>query len=223
MPWPSLTPLILTLKLGLWTTLLLFICGVPLAYWLVHGRSFLRLPCRIMVNLPLVLPPIVLGFYLLLLFSPTGTIGCFLEDYFHIRFAFSFAGLVLGSMLFSLPFMLNPMMAGLESLPPSLLEAAYVLGRSRTATLLRVLLPAIRPSLLSALMMTFAHTIGEFGLVLMIGGKIEGITRVASIAVYDEVESFNYRAAHFYSAILLIVSFLLLYLMFLINRRSRTF
>jgi molybdate transport system permease protein len=130
-------------------------------------------------------------------------------------------GLVIGSMIFSLPFMVNPIKAGFQSLPKSLSEASYTLGKSKTETLLRVLLPNVRPSILSAAVMTFAHTVGEFGVVLMVGGNIPGVTRLASIAIYGEVETLNYSAAHFYSFILLITSFSVLSILYLANKKVR--
>ena len=127
-----------------------------------------------LVNLPLVLPPVVVGFYLLLLFNPSAPLGHFLQHVFHLRLVFTFEGLVVGSALFNVPFMVNPVLSGLESLPRSLCEASFVLGKGRWTTFWRVLLPSIRPSILTGLILTFAHTIGEFGMVLMIGGKIPG-------------------------------------------------
>jgi molybdate transport system permease protein len=167
-----------------------------------------------------VLPPSVLGFYLLVVFSPSSPVGAALLNMFGLRLVFSFEGLVVASVLFNLPFMLNPILAGFESLPNGLLEASYVLGKSRMTTLLRVILPNVRPSLLAGLVLTFAHTIGEFGVVLMIGGKIPGVTRVASLAVYDEVEALNYGAANFYAMVLLAVSFVVLALLFAFNKRA---
>lgn len=140
-------------------------------------------------------------------------------DYLHIRLVFSFSGLVIGSVIFGLPFMVNAVLAGFESLPSSLAEASRVLGKSEGRTLFKVLLPNIKPALFTGLALTFAHTMGEFGVVLMIGGKIPGVTRVASMAVYDEVEAMNYATAHFYAGVLFAVSFVFLLLLFLINRR----
>lgn len=135
------------------------------------------------------------------------------------KLAFSFTGLVIGSIIFSLPFMVQPIQAGLQALPVGLSEAAYTLGQTKWQTLWRVLLPNIKPALLTGFVLSFAHTIGEFGVVLMIGGNIPGLTKVASIAIYDEVESLNYAAAHFYSAVLVIVSFVVLLLVYLARRR----
>ena len=212
-------PLWLTLRLSLITTALLFLLCVPLAWWLAVTRSWWRHPVRALVNMPLVLPPTVLGFYLLLLFSPEGFPGALLRNSFGITLAFSFTGLVIGSLVFSLPFMVNPIVSGLENLPKSLSEESKMLGATPVQTLLRVLLPEIKPSLFAGIVLTFAHTVGEFGVALMVGGKIPGKTLIASMAVYDEVESLNYGAAHAYSAVLCLLSFATLMAMMTWNRR----
>ena len=152
--------------------------------------------------MPLVLPPTVIGFYLLIVFSPKYFLGHFLESIFGVRVVFSFTGLVIGSVLFSLPFMVNPIKAGLQNFPCALMEASYCLGKSPWETLRRVILPNIKPALLTGIVMAFAHTIGEFGVVLMIGGNIPGETRLASIAIYNEVEALNYDTAGLYALIL---------------------
>ncbi|MEO1712426.1 MAG: molybdate ABC transporter permease subunit, partial [Bacteroidota bacterium] len=163
------------------------------------------------------LPPTVLGFYFLLAFSPNNVFGAWLDEWLGIQLVFSFTGLVLASVLYSLPFMVHPIQAGLSGLSPSLREAAYVLGKSRWQTLRLVLLPNIKPALLSGVVLSFAHTIGEFGVVLMIGGNIPGQTRVASIAIYDEVETLNYAVANFYSGVLFALTFAILLLVYLTN------
>ncbi len=212
-------PLLLTLQLAAVTTTVLIVIGIPLAAWIAHSHSRLKPLIETLVSLPLVLPPSVLGFYLLLLFTPQHAVGAVLRDHFNLSLVFSFPGLVIGSVLFSLPFMVQPVQSGLQSLPPSLAEAAYTLGKSRAYTTLFVLLPNIRPALLAGIVLSFAHTIGEFGVVLMIGGNIPGVTRVASIAIYDEVESLNYSAAHFHAAILLLLSFTVLFTVYTLNKR----
>jgi len=217
----DLWPILLTLKIACIVTIALLAIGIPLAYWLAFTERRFKPLIEIMVSMPLVLPPTVLGFYILLTFSPTSFLGRFLESWFNIRVVFTFLGLVIGSMIFSLPFMVNPIKAGFQSLPKSLSEASYTLGKSKTETLLRVLLPNVRPSILSAAVMTFAHTVGEFGVVLMVGGNIPGVTRLASIAIYGEVETLNYSAAHFYSFILLITSFSVLSILYLANKKVR--
>ena len=206
----DLAPLWLTLRLALLTTVLLLIVAIPLSYWLAYSRFRLKAVVESLVSLPLVLPPTVLGFYLLLAFSPEHGPGRFLNQHFNIRLAFTFPGLVIASLLYSLPFMVHPIRSGFRSLPPSLKEAAYTLGKSRWETLLRVLLPNIRPSLLTGVVLAFAHTLGEFGVVLMVGGNIPNETRVVSIAMYDEVQSLNYHNANVYAGILLAFSFLIL-------------
>ena len=215
----DLQPLWLTLKLAAITTFLLLLVGVPSAWWLANTRSRLKPVAEAIISLPIVLPPSVLGFYLLLAFSPTSFPGRFFNNVLNLPLVFSFTGLVVGSIIYSLPFMVQPLQAGLESLPNSLTEASYTLGRNKTDTLFRVLLPNIRPALLTGTVLSFAHTIGEFGLVLMIGGNIPGETRVVSIAIYHEVESLNYGSAHIYSLILLVLSFFILLTVYLVNKR----
>lgn len=211
------SPIILTAKLALVTTIILLIVSIPLAYWLAHSKSRIKPVVETLVSMPLVLPPTVLGFYLLMTFSPGNTFGSWLQDWFGIRLIFSFSGLVIGSVIYSLPFMVNPIQSGLASLPASLTEASYVLGKSKIKTLFSVLLPNIKPSLLTGIVLAFAHTVGEFGVVLMIGGNIPEKTKVVSIAIYDEVEALNYSNAHTYSLILVIITFIVLLSVYLIN------
>jgi molybdate transport system permease protein len=168
--------------------------------------------------MPLVLPPSVLGFYLLLAFSPQHGVGKWLQQAFNIQFVFSFQGLVLASVIYSMPFMIGPIKSALQQLPPSLSQASYSLGKTRWQTFVKVLLPNIKPSLLTAVVLTFAHTLGEFGVVLMIGGNIPNVTRVASIAVYDSVEQMDYGAANTYSLILFAITFLLVISVFVFNK-----
>ncbi|WP_298309752.1 molybdate ABC transporter permease subunit [uncultured Aquimarina sp.] len=211
------SPIILTAKLALVTTMILLIVSIPLAYWLAHSKSRIKPVVETLVSMPLVLPPTVLGFYLLMTFSPGNAFGSWLQDWFGIRLIFSFSGLVIGSVIYSLPFMVNPIQSGLASLPASLTEASYVLGKSKIKTLFSVLLPNIKPSLLTGIVLAFAHTVGEFGVVLMIGGNIPEKTKVVSIAIYDEVEALNYSNAHTYSLILVIITFIVLLSVYLIN------
>ncbi len=217
----DITPLILTLKLALVTTFILVVIGIPLAYWLAFSPRSWKFLVEPLVSLPLVLPPTVLGFYILLLFSPQYALGNFLETHFDVRVVFTFFGLVIGSVLFSLPFMVNPLKAGFESIPRVLIDASETLGKSRRETLWRVILPSVKPSLLTGIIMSFAHTIGEFGVVLMIGGNIPDKTRVASIAIFNEVEALNYSNAHMYSLIIIIISFVLLTGLYAVNRSSK--
>jgi molybdate transport system permease protein len=212
-------PLLLTFKLAAVTTLILAVIGIPFAWWLSTTRTRFKPALEALVSMPLVLPPSVLGFYLLLAFSPNNTFGKFVDQWFGVRLAFSFEGLVIASVLFSLPFMVHPVQSGFQNLPASLSEAAYTLGKSRLVTFLRVLLPNIKPSLLAGTVLAFAHTIGEFGVVLMIGGNLPGETRVASIAIYDEVESLNYATANFYAMVLFAVCFAILLTVYVFNKK----
>ena len=170
--------------------------------------------------MPLVLPPTVLGFYFLIAFSPENAFGNWLDTYLGIRLIFSFEGLIIGSIIYSLPFMVHPIQAGFSSIPKNLIEAAQVLGKSKFTTLVRVLLPSIKSSVITGIVLSFAHTIGEFGVVLMIGGNIPNKTKVASIAIYDEVESLNYTVANSYSLILFAISFIILLMVYLLNNKS---
>ncbi len=213
-------PFWLTFRLATVTTTLLLLLGVPVAGWLALSRFRLKPLVEAVVSLPLVLPPSVLGFYWLMVFSPVQGPGRWLNEH-GVRLLFSFEGLVVASLVYSLPFMVHPVQAGLENLPVSWREAAYTLGRSRVNVLWRVLLPNCKPALLTGIVLTFAHTIGEFGLVLMIGGNLPGQTRVASIAIYDAVESLQYDTAHVYSAVLLLISLAILLVVYSVNRRFR--
>ena len=212
-------PLWLTLKLAFVTTFILLIVSIPLAWWLAYKKNNFKTVIEAVVSMPLVLPPSVIGFYLLLAFSPSHAFGKLLQDYFDIRLAFSFPGLVIASVIYSLPFMVHPVHSGFTSLSPNLREASYSLGKTKWQTLFHVLLPNIKSSLLSGIVLTFAHTIGEFGVVLMIGGNIPGQTKVASIAIYDEVETMNYDSANIYALILFITAFIVLLTLYLVNRR----
>jgi molybdate transport system permease protein len=200
----------LTLALATCTTALLLVLGLPLAYALAHGRSRLKPLFEAVVSLPLVLPPTVIGFYLLLAFSDSTALGRFLTDTLGLSLNFTFGGILAGSLVYSLPFMVQPLQAGFQQVPRALSEAAYTLGKSRLTTIWRVLLPNMKPALLNGAVLTFAHTLGEFGVVLMIGGSLPGRTRVASIAIYDEVQSLHYAQANAYALTLLGVAFAIL-------------
>ena len=212
-------PLYLTFKLAALTTLLLFGLALPLAYWLAYSRFRGKVLVEAVIGMPLVLPPSVLGFYLLLAFSPNHFFGGWIEQAFGLRLVFSFPGLVVASVIYSLPFMVYPMQAGLQALPVSLREASYTLGKSAWTTFFKVLLPNAKSAILTAIVLTFAHTIGEFGVVLMIGGNIPGVTRVASVAIYNEVEALNYAAANQYALVLFVVTFAILLLVYSVNNR----
>jgi len=204
----DLTPFILSFKLAGITTLILFIISLPLAWYLSQSRSKIKPFIEAFTALPIVLPPSVLGFYILIAFS-------------YIDLNFSFNGLVIASCFYSMPFMVQPLQGGFESLNKNMLEASYIAGKSKLVTLFRVALPNIKPALLTALIITFAHTVGEFGVVLMIGGSIEGETKVASIAIYEMVDMMDYKSAHIYSAIMLIISFLVLISVYIFNHKQK--
>jgi molybdate transport system permease protein len=216
--WQSLG---LTLELAVCTTLLLGLLGLPLAHWLNTTRSRFAPVLETLVALPVVLPPTVIGFYLLAAFSPLRPAGEWWMRVFGAPLAFSFSGLVAGSVIYSLPFAVQPFQAALRSVPSELLDAGRTLGAAPHRVWLRLHLPLARRGLLAGLMLGFAHTLGEFGVVLMIGGSIPGKTRVASIALYDEVQKLNYPLAHAYAAVLLIISFFLLLTVNLLQRRAR--
>ncbi|HCO82072.1 MAG TPA: molybdate ABC transporter permease subunit [Arenibacter sp.] len=210
-------PLVLTFKLAVVTTAILFVVSIPIASWLSSTKSKIRPVLETLVSMPLVLPPTVLGFYMLVAFSPENAFGNWLNEWLGIKLIFSFGGLVVASVIYSLPFMVQPIQAGLSSLPSTLKEASYTMGKSKITTLLKISLPNIKPSLLTGVVLSFAHTVGEFGVVLMIGGNMPGKTKVASIAIYDEVEALNYAAANNYSLILFSVTFVILLLVYLTN------
>lgn len=212
-------PLWLSFQLATLTTMILFVIGLPIAYVLAFSQSRFKPFWEALLSMPLVLPPSVLGFYLLLTFSPQSGFGAWLLTNFDLRLSFTFLGILLGSIIFSLPFMVQALQTGLQNLPTDLRDAAYTLGQTKVQTLFKVLLPNMKSSILSGIVLSFAHTVGEFGVVLMIGGNIPGVTKVASIAIYDEVESLQYGAAHFYSLVLVVLSFLILTMVYIGKRR----
>jgi molybdate transport system permease protein len=209
----------LTVRLATLTTLILLVISVPLGYWLAYGKAPWKLLVEAAVALPLVLPPTVLGFYLLVMMGPRTTVGRALSVLFGHTLAFSFAGLVVGSVLFSLPFAVQPMISGFRAVDRDILEAAELLSPHPGRILLRILLPLIRPSLLTAAVLAFTHTVGEFGVVLMIGGGIPGVTRTLSISIYDQVQDFAYAQANHTALLLLSLSFLALLIIY--GRRGR--
>jgi molybdate transport system permease protein len=211
--------MLLTFKLAITTTIILFIIGVPIALWISTTKLKIKPIIETIVSMPLVLPPTVIGFYLLIFLGPNSAIGGFVETYFDTRLVLSYEGILIGSVIFSFPFMIHPLQSGLQSLPKSLVEASYTLGKSKFQTLLHVQLPNIRSSLLTGLVLTFAHTVGEFGVVLMIGGNIPGQTRVASLAIYDEVEGLNYDVANQYALTLFAISFFVLLIVYSVNKK----
>ncbi len=215
----DIAPLLLTMRLATVTTVILYLLGLPVAWFLSQTRVRLKPVLEALFALPLVLPPSVLGFYFLLAFSRQGWLGSLWEELFGHQLAFSFEGLVLGSVIFSLPFMVHPLQAGFNAVPRNLIEASYSLGKSKTLTMLKVILPSMKSSLLTGGVLAFAHTVGEFGVVLMIGGSIDNETKVASIAIYDLVESLDYQSAHIYAAILFVFSFAILMAVYLVNKK----
>jgi len=215
------TPFYLSFKLAFIVTLILFIIGVPYAWFLSNTKSKIKPFLETITALPIVLPPSVLGFYLLVFLAPDSFIGRVVNELFGIKLVFSFEGLIVASIIYSFPFMIQPLQSGFESINKSIIEASYVSGKGKIETLFKVILPNIKPSILTAIVITFAHTIGEFGVVLMVGGSIPGKTEVASVAIYDYVENLEYHKAHIYSFILLIISFLVLFAVYYINHRQK--
>ena len=214
------TPFILSFKLAFITTIILFFICIPIAWKLSQTKSKLKPFFETVFALPIVLPPTVLGFYLLVLFSKNSFLGQFL-DKFDISLVFSFSGLVIASCIYSFPFMLQPIQSGFESINKNIIEASYLAGKSTLTTILKIAIPNIKPSLISAIIITFAHTVGEFGVVLMIGGSIPNETKVASVAIYEMVEIMDYDSAWIYSLILLGFSFFVLITVYFINNRFR--
>lgn len=214
-------PFYVSLKLAFVTTLILFFISLPIAWLQSQTSSKLKPLIQTLTTLPLVLPPSVMGFYLLVLFSKNSFVGKFLYETLGIELVFSFAGLVVASCIYSLPFMVAPLQSGFESLNKNMLEASYLSGKSKIQTLFQIAIPNIKPSLLSAIIITFAHTIGEFGIVLMIGGSIPNETKVASVAIYEFVEILDFSSAHIYSFIMLLISFLVLFSVYFTNQRQK--
>jgi len=212
------TPFLLSFKLAAITTIILFIIALPLSWWLSETKSRSKPFIEAIVSLPIVLPPSVLGFYILVVLSPNSYIGAFFEDIFGVKLVFNFTSLVIASCFYSFPFMVQPLQSGFESLNKNILEASYLAGKSRLESVFRVVLPNMKPALISAWIITFAHTVGEFGVVLMVGGSIPSETKVASVAIYEYVEILDYSSAHIYSALMLVMSFIVLLGVYTFNR-----
>ena len=212
-------PLWLTLQLAGVTVVVLLLVGTPLAWWLAFTRSRFRTMVEAVVALPLVLPPTVLGFYLLVALGPHGLIGGPWKDLTGSALSFTFTGLVIASTLYSLPFVVQPLHGAFEAVGKKPLEAAWSLGASKLDAFFTVASPMAVRGYLSAVVLGFAHTLGEFGVVLMVGGNIPGVTKVLSIAIYDHVEVLDYTQAHVLSAVLLLFSFLILAIVYTVNRR----
>lgn len=215
-------PLWLSAQLALVTTLVLLLVGTPIAWWLSQTGSRWKPLVQAVVAMPIVLPPTVLGFYLLILLGPNGAIGGWWVKLTGSALTFSFTGLVIASCIYSLPFAVQPMQTAFESLPRRMLERAWTLGASRIDAFFSIAVPLSIRGFVSAAVLAFAHTLGEFGVVLMVGGNIPGETRVVSIAIYDHVETLNYAAAHRLSLLLLAFAFVVLFATFAWNRRRST-
>lgn len=209
--------IVLTLKLASIVTVLLLIIGTPIAWWLAKTKSKLKAPISAIVALPLVLPPTVLGFYLLLAMGPDGFLGEFFEVIGFDSLAFTFRGLVFASVLYSLPFVVQPIQNAIEAIGDRPLEVALTLGASPLDAFFSVVIPLARPGFVTAAVLGFAHTVGEFGVILMIGGNIPGETRVVSVQIYEHVESLSYASAHSLSAIMIIFSFTVLLLLYFLK------
>lgn len=215
-----LETLYLTGKLAVCSTVVLFVLSLPIAYLLAFRRFFGRAMIEALISMPMVLPPTVLGFYLLMAYSPNSLFGGAWVRIFGSGLAFSFEGILIASVLFGLPFMVQPLQSGFMAIPQNLSLAAQTLGKSKFNIFFKILLPNMVPSIVSAVALTFARTIGEFGIIMMVGGNMPSETRVASIAIYDEVQALNFDAANQYSLILFVVSLVMLTLIQTFNKRE---
>ncbi|WP_180322971.1 molybdate ABC transporter permease subunit [Marinobacter piscensis] len=215
-------PVWLTLKLAGLTTIVLLVVGTPIAWWLARSRHWIRQPLAAIVALPLVLPPTVLGFYLLILLGPKGVVGQLTEQLGLGLLPFTFEGLVIASVIYSLPFTVQPLQNAFGTINEQLLEVASTLRASPRDRFFSIVIPLARPGFLTASVLTFAHTIGEFGVVLMIGGNIPGETKVLSVAIYDHVESLEYTQAHWLSAGMVVFSFAVLVTLYSLNGRLQS-
>ncbi|MBE9568224.1 MAG: molybdate ABC transporter permease subunit [Proteobacteria bacterium] len=219
--FPDLAPLILTAKLAALTTVILLLLGTPVAWWLANSRSRFKPVIEAIVALPIVLPPTVLGFYLLVILSPQGAIGSWWVEVTGQSLTFSFSGLVIASVIYSFPFVVQPIQGAFETVGRNMIETAYTLGARPLDAFFTVAVPLAKRGFLTGTVLGFAHTLGEFGVVLMVGGNIPGETRVVSIAIYDHVESLEYAQAHVMSGILLAVAFLTILFMYIVNARHK--
>ncbi|MBK1873123.1 MULTISPECIES: molybdate ABC transporter permease subunit [Marinobacter] len=215
-------PVWLTLKLAGFTTAILLVVGTPIAWWLARSHHWIRQPIAAIVALPLVLPPTVLGFYLLVLMGPKGMVGQITEQLGLGLLPFTFEGLVIASVIYSLPFTVQPLQNAFASINQQLLEVASTLRASPRDQFFSIVIPLARPGFLTASVLTFAHTIGEFGVVLMIGGNIPGETKVLSVAIYDHVESLEYTQAHWLAAGMVVFSFVVLVTLYSLNGRLQS-
>jgi len=211
-------PFLVSFQLGFWVTTILVVTMFPLAWLFARSRRSWIPWVESLFSLSLVLPPTVLGFYLLIFFSPFSPVGTFLETAFGLRLVFTFPGLVFASCIAGIPFMLTALRNGILAIPEHLLEASWTLGKGKLETVWRVVLPNMRPAILAGVITTFAHTLGEFGVVLMIGGSLPGVTKVVSIAIFERAEAQDFASAHVYAAILVVVSYVGV---FMLNRLQR--
>jgi molybdate transport system permease protein len=218
MDWQALR---LSLRLAAWTSAVLLVLGLPLAAWLARSRWRWKFLVEAVVALPIVLPPTVLGFYVLVALGPRSPLGQAWLRATGSTLPFTFEGLLVASVLYSLPFAVQPFAAGLAAVDPHLVEASWSLGVSRLATFFRVQVPLARPGIITGLVLSFAHTLGEFGVVLMVGGNLPGVTRTVSIAIYDDVQALDYGGAAETSALLLGISFAVLAVTYGLQRRGR--
>jgi molybdate transport system permease protein len=218
----DLQAILLTLKLAFTVTLLLLIIGIPSAWWLARSRSKISVIVSVIVAMPLILPPTVMGFYMLIAMGPDGFIGELTQTLGMGLLPFTFTGLVIASIIYSLPFMIQPLQTVFESVPDKTLDIAATLRASPLDTFFTIVLPMSKNGILTAVVLTFAHTVGEFGVILMIGGNIPGVTQVVSVQIYDHVESMQYHSAHQLSAIMLVFSFFIL-LLLQVWKRTRFF
>ena len=219
--FPDLAPLLLTAKLAGITTLILLVVGTPIAWWLANSKTKIKPFVEAIVALPIVLPPTVLGFYLLVILSPQSSIGSWWFELTGQALTFSFSGLVIASVIYSFPFVVQPIQNAFETVGREMMEAAYTLGAKPIDAFFSVAVPLAKRGFLTGGVLGFAHTLGEFGVVLMVGGNIPGETRVVSIAIYDHVETLEYGQAHELSAILLVFAFTIMLLMYVINHRLK--
>lgn len=215
----NMEALLLSLQLATAVSAILLVVSLPLAYWLAFTSWRGKFLIESVVALPLVLPPTVLGFYALIAMGPRGALGMVWQSVFGHPLAFTFAGLVIASLLYSLPFAVQPLVTSFESLDPRLLDASAVLGASRSRVFFRIILPLAWPGVITAMVLSFAHTLGEFGVVLMVGGNLPGITRTISIDIYDRVQALDYAGAHQTALLLLLISFIVLSIVYGVNRR----
>lgn len=218
----ALNPLFISVQLAVATTSILLILATPIAALLAFRNIHFRNLIESFINLPMVLPPTVIGFYILLMLSPNSSLGYWLDKNLGIQLVFNFTGILIASVIHSFPYMLQPLKNGFQSIPSEIIEASYTLGKGKIETLIFVIIPCMRKNIITGMIMTFLHTLGEFGVVLMIGGAIPGVTRVASIALYESSEMMDYRSANLYAIVLIVTGYLFLLIVNKINGQEKT-